>query len=205
LAKWHGFPKNDLIPIALAGVFHDIGNVKIDSAILEKPTRLTQNELEKMKKHTLYGYQIIKTVSAVNEGVRLSVLQHHEREDGSGYPLGLKGDAIHPYAKVIAIADIFHAMTSQRQHKKPLSGYLVLEQLFNESFGKLDPAMVQTFIQKVTQFHNGTLVKLNDNAIGEIVFTDRAHPTRPMINVNGTIINLATERSLYIKEIVRSL
>lgn len=140
---------------------------------------------------------------AINEGVKLTAIQHHEREDGSGYPLGIKGDKIHLYSKIVAISDIFHAMTSDRYHKKAASPYLVLDQLFTESFGKLEPALVQTFIQKVTQFHNGVLVKLNDKRIGEIVFSDRANPTRPWVNVNGQIINLTMERSLYIQDVIQ--
>jgi HD-GYP domain-containing protein (c-di-GMP phosphodiesterase class II) len=204
LARWHGFLQKDLIPIALGGLLYNIGNAKIDPTILEKPTKLTSSEFEEMKKHTIYGYQVLKSVPAINDGVKFCALQHHEREDGSGYPLGLKGEKIHPYAKVIAIADMFHSMTSNRQHQQAASPYLVLEQLYKESFGKLDPALVQTFIQKATQFLNGTLVKLSDNRIGEIVFTEQVNPTRPMVNVNGTIINLAKERQLYIKSIVRS-
>ncbi len=203
LAKWHGFPQKDLIPIALAGLFHDIGNIRVDSAILEKPGRLQLHELEEIKRHTVYGYQILKGVAAINEGVKLVALQHHERLDGSGYPLALNGDKIHPYSKVVSIADIFHAMTSNRQHRKAESAYLVLEQLYKESFGKLDPTMVQTFINKLTALHNGTLVRLSDNRIGEIVFTDRSNPTRPMVNVNGAIINLVTNGSLHIKEVIR--
>ncbi len=81
---------------------------------------------------------------------------------------------------------------------------MVLEQLLNESFGKLDPALVQTFINKVTSFHNGTLVKLSDNQVGEIVFSDRSHPTRPWVNVNGKIINLMIERNLYIQDVIQT-
>ncbi|MFE5322280.1 HD-GYP domain-containing protein [Paenibacillus sp. NPDC056579] len=202
LAKWHGLPGKDLMPIALAGLLHDIGNAKVDSSILFKPNKLTSEEIEDMKKHTIIGYNLLKNVTAINEGVKLAALQHHEREDGSGYPIGVKGDQIHLYSKIIAITDIFHAMTSDRYHKKGSSPYLVLDQLFNESFGKLDPALVQTFIQKVTQFHNGVLVKLNDNRIGEIVFSDRTHPTRPWVNINGQIINLTMERSLYIQDVI---
>src|SRR5690606_30313385 len=157
-------------PIALAGLFHDIGNVRIDAAILEKPSKLTSAELEEMRRHTIYGYQILKTVPSINEGVKLCALQHHEKEDGTGYPLALKGDKIHPYAKFVAVADIFHAMTGNRTYKKPTSPYLVLEQLMTDSFGKLDPAIVQTFVTKVTQFNQGTVVKLNDSRIGEIIF-----------------------------------
>ncbi|AEI38664.1 HD-GYP domain-containing protein [Paenibacillus mucilaginosus] len=202
LARWHGCAPKDLIPIALAGLLHDIGNAKLDTSILFKPDALTSAELEGMKKHTILGYNILKGVAAINEGVKLCALQHHEREDGTGYPLGISGDKIHSYAKIVAVTDMFHAMTSDRFHKKAKSRYLVLEELLQESFGKLDPAIVQTFIQKVTSFHNGTLVKLSDGRTGEIVFSDRANPTRPWVNVNGAIINLTVERSLYILDVL---
>ena len=203
LARWNGFPPKDLMPIALCGLLHDIGNSRIDPAILNKPGKLTDDEAEEMKKHTVIGYNILKEVPAINNGVKLCVLQHHEREDGSGYPLGVTGDKIHPYSKLVAIADTFHAMTTDRFHKKKSSPYLVLEQLLNDSFGKLEPTMVQTFVNKVTAFHNGMLVMLNDHRTGEIVFTDRANPTRPWVNVAGKIINLAVDRSLYIKDVIQ--
>ena len=202
LARWHGFQNKDWMPIALGGLLHDIGNAKVDPAILSKPTKLTVTEVEEVRRHTLYGYALLKNTPALNEGSKLCALQHHEREDGSGYPMAVKGDKIHPYAKVIAVADIFHAMTSNRTYKRAESPYLVLEQVQKEAFGKLEPALVQTFINKVTQFHNGTLVRLNDGRVGEIIFTDRANPTRPMVNVNGTIINLAMERSYFIQEVI---
>lgn len=203
LARWHGLGSKDFMPIAISGLLHDIGNAKVDPGILFKPSKLTPAELEEMKQHTSIGYNLLKNVAAINEGVKLTAIQHHEREDGSGYPLGIKGDKIHLYSKIVAISDIFHAMTSDRYHKKASSPYLVLDQLFTESFGKLDPALVQTFIQKATQFHNGVLVKLSDKRIGEIVFSDRANPTRPWVNVNGQIINLTTERSLYIQDVIQ--
>ncbi|WP_438445197.1 HD-GYP domain-containing protein [Gorillibacterium sp. sgz5001074] len=205
LAKWHGLPAKDWIPAALGGLLHDIGNAKVDETILEKKGKLTHTEQEEMRTHTVHGYQMLKNVAGLNEGVKLSALQHHEREDGSGYPLGVKGDKIHPYAKIISVADIYHAMTSPRFYKKQASPYLVLEQLQTESFGKLDPALVQTFIQKVTEFHNGTLVRLSDGRIGSIVFSDRSHPTRPWVNINNTIVNLTLDRSLYIEHVINSL
>jgi HD-GYP domain-containing protein (c-di-GMP phosphodiesterase class II) len=202
LARWHGFEKKDWMPIALGGLLHDIGNAKVDPAVLSKPTELSALEVEEIRRHTLHGYSILKHIPALNEGSKLCALQHHEREDGSGYPMGVKGEKIHPYAKVVAVADIFHAMTSHRAHKKAQSPYLVLEQLQQESFGKLEPGIVATFIDKVTQFHNGTVVRLSDGRIGEIIFTDRSNPTRPMVNVKGTIVNLALERNLFIQEVV---
>lgn len=202
LAVWRRMPTKDLIPIAMAGLFHDIGTMKVDAAILGKPSKLTADELKEVRQHAIMGYNILKNVAGLNEGIKLAALQHHEKEDGSGYPLGVKSDKIHIYAKIVSVADIFHAMTTKRYHQERISPYMVLEQLFNESFGKLDPLIVQTFINKVTQFSNGTIVKLSDDSIGEIVFSDRAYPTRPWVNVKGTIINLTLNRSLFIQEVI---
>ncbi len=204
LGRWHGLPQKDWIQIALAGLLHDIGNIKVDPNLLQKPGKLTVEEFEEIKKHTITGYHILKNIAGINEGAKLAALQHHEREDGSGYPLGVKGDKIHDYAKIIAIADIFHAMTGLRSYKEAISPYLVLEKLVDQSFGKLNPALVQTFIHRVTVFHNGTIVRLSDNSVGEIIFSDRTHPTRPWVKVNGKIINLVTERSLYIRELIQT-
>ncbi|WP_309123377.1 HD-GYP domain-containing protein [Paenibacillus sp.] len=202
LARWQGYQQKDWIPIAFAGILHDIGTMRIDDAILQKPSKLTAAEFEELKKHTIIGYNLLKNIAGLNEGVKLSALQHHERHDGSGYPLGVKGDKIHAYAKLVAVTDVFHAMTTSRQYKKASSPYLVLEELMKEAFGRLEPTLVQTFINKLTSFHNGTVVRLNDGAVAEIVFTDRSNPTRPMVNVNGTIVNLAVARDRFIQDVI---
>jgi HD-GYP domain-containing protein (c-di-GMP phosphodiesterase class II) len=201
LAKWNKFPEKDWLQIAMAGLLHDIGNVRVDSAILNKANRLTAEELQEIRQHTVYGFRLLEGGTALNQGVWLTALQHHERIDGSGYPMKVRGDKIHPYAKLVAIADMYHAMTSNRNYKKAESPYLVLEELQAESFGKLDPLFVQTFIEKATQFHNGVFVRLNDGRIGEVVFSDRNHPTRPMVSVHGSIVNLMQDRQLYIREV----
>jgi hypothetical protein len=201
LAKWNKFPKKDWLPISMAGLLHDIGNVRVDPAILHNPSQLTTEELQEMRQHTVYGFRLLGGSTSMNQGVWLAALQHHERIDGSGYPMKVKGDKIHPYAKVVAIADMYHAMTSNRHYRKAESPYLVLEELHSGSFGKLEPLYVQTFIEKTTQFHNGVFVKLNNGSIGEIVFSDRNNPTRPMVSVNGQIVNLGQNRQLFICEV----
>lgn len=202
LAQWHGLPQKDWMQVAFAGLLHDIGNTKVDPTILYKPGPLQIEEIEEMKMHTTYGYQQLRKTTAINEGVRLTALQHHEKLDGSGYPFRLTGEKIHIYAKIVAVADIFHAMTLQRRYRDARSPYLVLEEIKSEAFGQLDPGIVQTFIDKVTQFHNGVKVRLSDDSIGEIIFTDRDHPTRPMVSVQGTIINLVLQKGLFIKEVI---
>ncbi|WP_223069958.1 HD-GYP domain-containing protein [Paenibacillus caui] len=203
LAQWHGLPQRDWVQVALAGLLHDIGNAKVDPKILYSPMNLNTEEIEEVRLHTTYGYQMLRNITALNEGVRLAALQHHEKIDGSGYPLHLTGDKIHVYAKIVAVADIFHAMTLKKRYRKAQSPYLVLEELQSEAFGELDPAIVQTFVSKVTEFHHGTMVRLNTNEIGEIIFTDRNYPTRPMVSVKDKIINLAQHHNLYIEEILK--
>jgi HD-GYP domain-containing protein (c-di-GMP phosphodiesterase class II) len=202
IAKWLKVPEKEWMQIALAGTLLDVGKTKIDRKILQKPGKLTAEEFEEIKKHTVYGYQLLKASPGLNEGVALAALQHHEREDGSGYPLGLKGNKLHLYSKIAAVADVYHAMSSERIYKKALSPYLVAEQLIQDSFGKLDPAIVHTFVGGITQFSVGTAVELSDGTFGKIIFTDRNHPTRPMVEVNGRIINLAEARHLSIVKVI---
>src|SRR5690606_8227152 len=203
LAQWVGLPQKDWMQVALAGLLMDIGNVKIDSDILNKPGKLTEQEKQIIKKHTVYGYQILRSITALNEGVKLAALQHHERVDGSGYPNQFLGSQLHPYSKIVAIADIYHAMTLNNVYRKPISPYLVLEQIQSDAFGKLEPSYVRTCIAKVANFNTGTKVKLSDGRVGEIVFFERDHPTRPWVSVQNTIVNLTIERSLHIIEIIQ--
>lgn len=201
IAKWIKVPEKEWMQVALAGTLLDVGKTKIDRRILQKPGKLTPEEFEEMKKHTVYGYQIIKASHGLSEGVALAALQHHEREDGSGYPLGLPGSKLHLYSKIVAVADVYHAMCSDRIYQKAKSPYMVVEQLVQDSFGKLDPSIVRAFVDGITQFAVGTVVELSNGAIGKIVFTDRNQPTRPMVETGGKIINLAEARHLSIVKV----
>jgi len=202
IAKWIKVPEKEWMQVALAGTLLDVGKTKIDRRILQKPGKLTPEEFEEMKKHTVYGYQIIKASHGLSEGVALAALQHHEREDGSGYPLGLRGNKLHLYSKIVAVADMYHAMCSDRIYQKAQSPYLVVEQLMRDSFGKLDPYIVRAFVDGITQFAVGTVVELSDGTIGKIVFTDRNQPTRPMVETGGEIINLVDARHLSIVKVL---
>jgi HD-GYP domain-containing protein (c-di-GMP phosphodiesterase class II) len=202
IAKWNHFSKYDCLSIALAGSLHDIGKARISPQILNKTEKLTADQMEELKRYPLHGYQMIKPISGVDENILLGVLQHQEREDGSGYPLKLKSDNIQPFAKIIALADMFHAMCSKQNYKEAISPYLVLEQLLFDSFGKLNPTYVRSFVDGMTQFSTGTLVELSDGSIGKIVFIDKNHPTRPMVDINTQIINLSINRKLVIRKVI---
>jgi len=202
IAKWMKLPETEWMQIGLAGTLLDIGKLKIDKRILLKPGKLSPTEYEEIKQHTVYGYQMLKGTPGLTEGVALAALQHHEREDGSGYPFGLTGNKLHLYSKIAAVADVYHAMCSDRVYQKALSPYQVAEQLIQDSFGKLDPSIVLTFVNGITQFSAGTVVELSDGSFAKIVFTDRNQPTRPMVEVGGQIINLAEARHLSIIRVI---
>ncbi|ANF95090.1 HD-GYP domain-containing protein [Paenibacillus bovis] len=202
IAQWMNLPAKEWMQVAFAGLFHDIGNSKVDPDILHKPSQLTAQEHEEIQRHTLYGYELLKNVKGITDGVRIAALQHHEKVDGTGYPLRLHNSKIHVYARIVAVADIFHAMTLSKYYRQAQSPYLVLEQLDSEAFGKLDPMIVTTFVHKVTQFHNGTRVRLSNGMVGRIIFSDRDHPTRPLIAVGETIYNLMENRKLHIQAVI---
>src|SRR5699024_2163588 len=97
----------------------------------------------------LFGYEIIKDTQGTTEREAITALQHHERMDGSGYPFGLKKDKIDLFSRIVAVADVFHAMTSKRVYSDPSPLYKVLYEMYNESFGLLDPQITHLFIEKI--------------------------------------------------------
>ena len=202
IARWKGLDQGERMQVALAGALHDIGMSRIPDYLLFKEGKLSKDEFDEIKRHTYYGYQILKNTKGLSEGARLAVLQHHERENGDGYPLQLKKDNIHPYAKIVAVADIFHAMISKRNYRVEYPPFSVLEQLVKDSFGKLNPEIVQLFVGNMTNFSVGEQVLLNNDKKGIIVFIDQQSPTRPWIKVGDSIINLLNEKQLYIKRIL---
>ncbi len=202
LAQKAGFPEKELPQISLAGYLHNIGQIKIDDRILNKKSGLTQDEFKEIQRHPTYGYEILKITSGIVEGVILSALQHHEREDGSGYPLGGRSGPIHPYAKMVSIADVYYAMCSERSYKKSLSPFLVLEQLKSDSYGKLDPKYVYIFVDLITSFIKiGSRIMLNNGYVGEVVYIDKNFPTKPVINCHGEVINLRQQTNLHIEQV----
>jgi putative nucleotidyltransferase with HDIG domain len=118
LAKGMGLSKVQVQDVVMAGILHDVGKSQIPLEILNKKGSLNENEFEIMKKHTVYGYEIIKNNKEINMDVKRAVIMHHEKEDGSGYPFGIKGNQKNLYAKILTVADIYDAITSNRVYSK---------------------------------------------------------------------------------------
>ncbi|QHW33000.1 HD-GYP domain-containing protein [Paenibacillus rhizovicinus] len=202
IGKWMNFSDDDLTALTLAATLHDIGKVKIPEEILNKPGKLTPEEFELVKKHTIYGYDLLKKTEGISYRAALVALQHHEREDGRGYPLGLTSDKIDVFSKIVGVADIFHAMSSDRPYHKALPFYEVVRQLRDGFFGQLDPGIVHVFLENITTKLIGQQVMLTDERIGEIVFINPHDSEAPLIKVGEEFVDLSSNRQIQIKRII---
>lgn len=203
LGNWLHYSLGDLRLLAMSGLLHDLGKMKISNMILDKPGKLTPKEFEIMKKHPLYGYNYLKDAIGISKIVTNAVLQHHEREDGSGYPLKIKGDQIHPYAKILAIADVFDAITSNKSYSEKKNPFYAQEIIQSDSFSKLDPGICYTFLKNLSKMYIGKAVLLTDGTIGEIVYIHANAPTRPVIKVDEeNYVDLSTNRSIDVQEMI---
>ncbi|KAA8999686.1 HD-GYP domain-containing protein [Paenibacillus spiritus] len=200
LASWLGYGKKECYEISKAGFLIDIGKCRIPASILSKPQKLTPEEFEEVKKHTLHGYEIIRN-SMPDEHTALVALQHHEREDGTGYPNGLRKPEIHPYAQIAAIADVYSAMTTARVYQSKQELIAVLREIHNLSFGKLNAKAVQAFIQHMMPNFIGKRVLLSSGDMGVIIMNNPTDMFRPLVQSEGRFFDLARDRNVGIVEI----
>ena len=200
-AKWLGMNANDVNILTLAGLLHDIGKLKIPDNIIRKPDRLTPVEYNIIKTHSLQGYNILKDKN-IDDNVKQCALMHHERCDGSGYPLGVTGDKINNYAKIIAIADVYDAMTAARIYRGPLCPFKVISIFESEGLQKYDGHYILTFLEHVATTYMNNRVRLNNGMEGDVIFMNRNQYSRPMLQCGDKFIDLSREPDLYIETFV---
>ena len=204
LSQKLGYERGVCIQMALAGVLADCGMAKIPTRIREKKTILTEREFLEIRKHPIYSYQMVKNLTALKLDMKLSIFQHHERLDGSGYPKGAKAEEISIFSQVIAVADVFHAMTSERLYRSKQSPFKVIDMIKESEFGKFDIKVVQALIDTVADLPIGTRVELSNFEQAEVMFINRYAPTRPLVKLilTGEIIDLATYRNFHILRVI---
>ncbi len=202
IGKWLSMGDEDLKNLAYAGLFHDLGKCKIPLKIINKPGPLTRDEWELMKHHPVHGYNILKNTSDLSKNVLMGVLLHHEREDGSGYPFGYKGEGIHIFAKIVAVADTYDAMTSSRAYQKKTSPFKVVESIAHDSFSSLDPKVSRIFAERMSRYFVGNTVKLSDGRIGQVVYIYPNFPLRPVVMTDGEFIDFSKKQRISIEEMM---
>ena len=202
IGMWLEYNKEALDTLTLGGLLHDIGKCKIPHAIINKPGKLTAEEYEMIKKHPSLGYDMLKDQNVAIQ-VKQIALFHHERCDGSGYPLALKGDAIDDYSNIIAIADVYDAMTSDRCYRNGVCPFEVIASFERDGLGKYKPQFIMSFLEHIANTYINNNVLLSDGTTGKIVLINKQHLTRPVIQTtNNKFINLDKRLDLYVQAII---
>ena len=173
IGKWLRLDEYHIRNLTQAGLLHDIGKSKISPELLNKPGKLTEDEFNEMQRHSESGYNIVRESEDVPPEVAKAILTHHEKEDGSGYPMGLTGNQLNLYSKIITVADIFDAMTANRSYKSKDTPFKVFELMQHGSFGVLDPIVLNVFLDNITTYYIGAKVLLNTGENGVVIFMNQ--------------------------------
>lgn len=190
------------IQLGIAGTLIDSGMAKMPLAITQKAGRLTENELKEIKKHPIYSYQLIKDSPLIRSEMKLAILQHHERLDGTGYPRREKQDQLTIYSRILSVADTFHARISKRVYSDGEAIYKVLES-FKGELNKYDIRAVTALKKLVGMFQINDIVELSNGMIGKVVFVRQEEPLRPIIILaNDRKVDLTQRRDLFVMRMI---
>ncbi|UII55429.1 HD-GYP domain-containing protein [Cytobacillus spongiae] len=173
----------DLERLGLGAVLHDVGKMKIPEEILLKPGRLTEEEFTVVKTHAEEGFEILRKVQTLPLIIAHCAYQHHERLNGTGYPRGLKCNEIHEYGKIIAVADVFDAVTSNRVYRQAMLPHEGLEILYSGVGTLFEPKVVEAFRRAVAIYPIGITVKLSDGKKGVVSRQNIGLSDRPVVRI----------------------
>ena len=201
-ARWLGFNEEQVKLATACGMMHDIGKLKIPDAIIKKPGKLTDEEFRLIKSHPIEGYKILK-LQNIDEHIKLSALEHHEKCDGSGYPMNLTREKIDGYAKIVAIADVYDAMTANRVYREGMCPFRVIEIFEEEGLQKYEIPYIMKFLENVVNTYIENRVMLSDGSIGTVRWINKQRLSKPMLEMaDGSFIELAKKPGLGIIRIL---
>ena len=201
LAKELGYSKAEQNQISLAALLMDAGMAKISMTLLNKTRDLTDQERAEIRKHVIHSYTSIQNSPILKPEIKTAIVQHHERMDGSGYPLQSKYQEIHQISQILAVADVFCALTEKRPYRSDLSEVEAIEYMRYEQYGKYDLKVIEQ-LQKLVGFVTiGTQVELSNKAIGVVVHENKDNIYRPIVKVDDEVIDLK-ERKYYMKAVL---
>lgn len=183
IARKLGYNSDEIRQIGIGAMLHDVGKMLIPAEILSKPGRLTNDEFEMMKLHAKYGFDVLRSLHTISLLSAHCAFQHHERLDGSGYPRGLVDFEIHPYAKIIAVADVFDAVTSNRVYRDKMLPSQGLEILKEGSGILYDERVVNAFQKTISAYTNGSILLLSDGRRGIVFKQNNETPEKPWVRI----------------------
>lgn len=178
-----GLNESELKEISIGAILHDIGKIKIPNNIINKKGKLTDKEFEEIKKHPIYGKEMLVKNLAIPNNIIKIVEQHHERIDGNGYPYGLKGNQICKNAKIVCICDVYDAVTNDRCYRKKFTPNDAYELILSGSGVMFDEELVRNFKNTFAIYPLGCRVKLSNGETGYVIRQNRGLPDRPVVRI----------------------
>lgn len=201
IGTWLELAPNEIELLTLCGLLHDIGKLLIPDKIIRKPGKLTDDEYKIVKTHTHKGYEILKA-KKMDLHVQYAALMHHEKCDGSGYPLGLKQNQIDWYSQIVTIADIYDAMTSKRVYRGAINPFSVINTFEQDGLKKYNPKYLMTFFEHVVNSYMNCKVQLSNGEEGDIVYINKVNLSKPMIKTKDSFIDLSRTSGITIEKIL---
>lgn len=178
--KYTGHRLNQL---AIGALLHDAGMLKVPGEILSKKEKLNPDELNQIKTHPIHSYRFVTKTLKYPEEIGLIALQHHERWDGQGYPRRLKGEDISAQARIVTVADAYIAMVNERPYRSSVIGYNAMKTLLSDNGRHFDPKILKAFLESMGIYPIGSVVQLNNSAIGRVIETHMEAPLRPVLEL----------------------
>lgn len=192
--------KEDLCLLGISSLLHDMGKIYIPNKILDKPGELTTAEFDVIKQHPRNGYIYVKENLDTNSKVYVGIYQHHERYDGTGYPLNIKGNKISLFGRIIAIADVYDALVSDRPYRKSVLPSEGIEYIMGSGGTMFDANLAKILSTKVAPYPVGTCVKLSNDLIGIVVENYSSYCLRPSVRIIQNKDSLVTPFLMDLKE-----
>lgn len=206
IGRWMKLEPDTLNILTLAGYFHDIGKVMIPSEIINKNGKLTDEEFALMKTHPDCGRKLLSKIEGIDPRIVAAAYRHHERNDGSGYPEGISGDDIDPVSAVVALADVYDAMTTARAYRAPLCAFQVIASFEDDGLQKYSPKVVMTFLQRLAGAYQNARVILSDGRRCRVVYIHHHQNcmSRPIVQFDDDSITdlMTAPKDLFIKTII---
>ena len=195
IAKHLNMTADQILRLGTGAILHDIGKLVVPQEILQKPSKLTDDEFDVIRQHPRLGWDLVhEGFDHIMPTSSIVVLQHHERSDGSGYPQGLKGEDIYIFSRIVAVADVFDALRSERNYRPVYPPRLVLQILREEAGTKLDARAMEALLSHVAVIPDGEIVRLTNGLLGAVVEANPEHPLQPVVEVVADEGNMPIER-----------
>lgn len=201
LARWSGCTEAEMEEVMAAGLLHDIGFLELWKDGQEQTEFLQEYETERYEKHVVCGYNLIKKMN-IDQRIKQAVLTHHERVNGSGFPLQVMGDNINRISRILAVADTYDALTMRQGGKAGISAFEAIRKMEDEGYNRLDSNYLMTFLKRIAETMIQRSVILNDGRMGKVVMINKYKLSCPLVQVGDAFVDLAKQSRYYIQKVL---